>query len=242
MIHLGDTYYSGTRAEQEAFLHDPIKAVLGEAIPVYLVPGNHDYYGGGGEGFYHVLDEFGVQPASYFTLRGAGVQIVAVDTGLLNNQGALLLREDGGVRERDKSSQSSTRPSVDYSPTMMPFLPDDQIDWALHQIEVGRQAGLKTIFMSHHQVGRRSLKIPVWCFDPPPPPVLVLLARRERRRRQQRLWRGAGRRLDSPWTAAAHACSCVQARRSRSPTGSRARSTCTRRASTASAPRSSPEG
>ena len=92
-----------------------------------------------------------------------------MDTGLLNNQGALLLREDGGVRERDKSSQSSTRPSVDYSPTMMPFLPDDQIDWALHQIEVGRQAGLKTIFMSHHQVGRRSLKIPVWCFTPLPP-------------------------------------------------------------------------
>jgi len=135
VIHLGDTYYSGTRAEQEAFLHDPIKAVLGEAIPVYLVPGNHDYYGGGGEGFYHVLDEFGVQPASYFTLRGAGVQIVAVDTGLLNNQ--------------------------DYSPTMMPFLPDDQIDWALHQIEVGRQAGLKTIFMSHHQFFSRAESVGV---------------------------------------------------------------------------------
>eukprot|EP00966_Prymnesium_polylepis_P205530 4763027-Prymnesium_polylepis.1 len=48
LIHLGDTYYSGTYAEQRDFLHDPVRAHLGEAVPVYLVPGNHDYYAKGG--------------------------------------------------------------------------------------------------------------------------------------------------------------------------------------------------
>jgi len=125
LIHLGDTYYSGTYAEQRDFLHDPVRAHLGEAVPVYLVPGNHDYYAKGGEGFYQIVDEFGAQEASYFTLRGASWQIIAIDTGLLNNQ--------------------------QLSSTMLPFLPDDQQAWAVAQLEEGRRLGLKTIFMSHHQ-------------------------------------------------------------------------------------------
>jgi len=28
---------------------------------VYIVPGNHDYYSSGGDGFYEILGEFGLQ-------------------------------------------------------------------------------------------------------------------------------------------------------------------------------------
>ena len=67
VIHLGDTYYSGTLTEQRDFLHDPLRAHLGEQVPVYLIPGNHDYYASGGEGFFQIVDEFGAQEASFFS-------------------------------------------------------------------------------------------------------------------------------------------------------------------------------
>jgi hypothetical protein len=53
-----------------------------------------------------------LQEASYFTLRGASWQIIAIDTGLLNNQ--------------------------QLSSTMLPFLPDDQQAWAVAQVTVWR--------------------------------------------------------------------------------------------------------
>ena len=129
VIHLGDTYYAGTIQEQRDFLHDPIRAYLGENVPIYLVPGNHDYYSAGGKGFYQILSEFNYQDASYFTLRGEHFQIIGVDTGILNNQ---------------------------QFDTLLPFLPDDQIAWANAQIAKGQKQGLKTIFMSHHQFFSRT--------------------------------------------------------------------------------------
>ena len=129
VIHLGDTYYAGTIQEQRDFLHDPIRAYLGENVPIYLVPGNHDYYSAGGQGFYQILSEFNYQDASYFTLRGEHFQIIGVDTGILNNQ---------------------------QFDTLLPFLPDDQIAWANAQIAEGQKQGLKTIFMSHHQFFSRT--------------------------------------------------------------------------------------
>ena len=70
------------------------------------------------------IDEFGAstgQNASYFTLRNKDVQIVVLDTAILNNQ--------------------------QYTPTILPFLPDDQNQWLQAQLAYGKTNGLKTILM-----------------------------------------------------------------------------------------------
>jgi len=43
----------------------------------------------------------------------------------------------------------------------MPFLPDDQLQWAHQQIEYGQLHGLKTIIMSHHQFFSRTESVGV---------------------------------------------------------------------------------
>lgn len=90
LVHLGDVYYSGTPGEarvnfadvlEEAFLQVPPR------LPVFSIPGNHDYYSGG-RGFYEQLELMNQgpdrQPASYFCLRSedGAWQIVGVDTGI----------------------------------------------------------------------------------------------------------------------------------------------------------------
>lgn len=140
IFHLGDTYYSGTEGEQRQFFLEPIRAVFGEKMPVLMVPGNHDYYDSGA-GFFKIMDEIGQQQASYFCLRNKHWQILALDTGLLDNWNldALLAGVTGASPE-----------------DVMTFLPDDQAQWAQHQLMVAKEDGLKTIMMSHHQLFSRS--------------------------------------------------------------------------------------
>lgn len=90
LVHLGDVYYSGTPEEgrynfagilDEAFERVPPR------LPVFNIPGNHDYYSGGG-GFYGLLDGMNAerdrQQASYFCLRSEDDrwQLVGLDTGV----------------------------------------------------------------------------------------------------------------------------------------------------------------
>eukprot|EP00656_Telonema_subtile_P005627 TRINITY_DN12563_c0_g1_i2.p1 TRINITY_DN12563_c0_g1~~TRINITY_DN12563_c0_g1_i2.p1 ORF type:complete len:260 (-),score=65.44 TRINITY_DN12563_c0_g1_i2:68-847(-) len=76
-----------------------------------------------------VIDELGLQQASFWALRGSQVQILGLDTAILDTFNLLV----PGIRGT------------------MPFLPDEQHAWAVHQIEQGHRLGLKTIVMSHHQ-------------------------------------------------------------------------------------------
>lgn len=94
IIHLGDIYYSGT--PEECYLNfaqvfdDVFREVLGagQRIPVFSIPGNHDYYAFG-YGYYDMvtaLNNFkreAVQPASYFSLQTADErwQLLGMDTG-----------------------------------------------------------------------------------------------------------------------------------------------------------------
>jgi 3',5'-cyclic AMP phosphodiesterase CpdA len=78
VLHLGDIYYSGTRPECEVFLQT-VRGVLGDSLPVCTLSGNHDMYSGGA-GYYWLLDRLN-QPASYFCLRNADWQFLAMDTG-----------------------------------------------------------------------------------------------------------------------------------------------------------------
>ena len=90
IVHLGDIYYAGTIDEcRTNFLH-PIQAArakFGRNIPVYSIPGNHDYYSGG-KGFYAMLPLLnqGVpnatkQEFSFFCLQNDGWQLECMDTG-----------------------------------------------------------------------------------------------------------------------------------------------------------------
>jgi len=141
VLHLGDTYYSGTPGEARQFFLEPMRAVFGEKMPMVQVPGNHDYYDGG-QGFFDVIDELGQQEASFFCLRGKYWQILAIDTGLLDN---FNLNIAMGSEEMKRQLEN-----------VMTFLPEDQYKWARHQLKVGKNKGLKTIMMSHHQLFSRA--------------------------------------------------------------------------------------
>lgn len=124
-----------------------MRAVFGERFPILTMPGNHDYYVGG-KGFYDVIDDLGVQQASYLCLRGSRFQILAIDTGLLDNF-VLTGLENRLFDSDDPDVKAAFRKTI-------AFLPEDQFQWARYQLEVGKTLGLKTIVMSHHQLFSRT--------------------------------------------------------------------------------------
>ena len=86
LIHLGDIYYAGTAEECRRNFEAPIRDVFGPAMPpVFTLSGNHDMYSGG-EGYYGLIRRLNAgawrQRASFFCLRSAAWQLVAMDTGL----------------------------------------------------------------------------------------------------------------------------------------------------------------
>lgn len=148
LLHLGDTYYSGTEEEQRTLILEPLREFL-NGVPMFAVPGNHDYYSNG-SGFLHLLDELAEtqasnQQASFVALRGQGWQIIMLDTGLLDSfQLNTVAKAVPLGRAWEKLNRGT-----------MTFLPDDQLQWALKQIEIGEAMGLRTILMSHHQLFSR---------------------------------------------------------------------------------------
>jgi hypothetical protein len=130
VIHLGDVYYAGAESQFIKF-RQTWKDFLHYDQPDGVVPltlsGNHDMYSGG-DPYYKTLGEFG-QRRSYFCLRNANWQFVAMDTGLKN------------------------------SDILIPVNPDQHDDpHGLHTQEaawvrekVANAGGRKTILLSHHQ-------------------------------------------------------------------------------------------
>jgi Calcineurin-like phosphoesterase len=120
VIHLGDIYYSGTPEECQHFFTN-IRAVLGHRMPVLTLAGNHDMYSGGA-GYYQLIEDL-EQRASYFCLRNAAWQILAMDTGF-----------------------------NDFDPfqvsTNVTSLRDDESEWHLDKIQ--NPGGRKTVLLSHH--------------------------------------------------------------------------------------------
>jgi len=153
VIHLGDTYYSGTREEQEEYFYGLAREILGPKIPILTVPGNHDYYSGG-QGFLDIIDKLAgeqevKQEASYFALQGDHFQFIGLDTGILDS---FNLDQVANAIPGDKDWKS-------YTQQTMPFIPDDQLEWALEHIRSGQRKGLKTIMLSHHQLFSRHSQI-----------------------------------------------------------------------------------
>lgn len=137
LVHLGDVYYSGTPAEMQHNFVAPLRSVLREhpalgAGPlVYTVPGNHDYYSGGG-GFYDLIDGLNAgaarQSASYFCLRTSdrSYQLLGMDTGYGDRAPGVMFND------------SYTAPQ----------LQDSEIEW-LHDKMDGFPG--RTILLGHHQ-------------------------------------------------------------------------------------------
>lgn len=147
IIHLGDIYYSGTPEECSHSFVKPIAkafdAVLGpgERIPVFTLPGNHDYYALG-YGFYPMLTSLNAhlpsarQLASYFCLRTEddGWQFLGMDTGY-----------------EDSNPANQLNPLY-AGPRVQPT----EVTW--HRDKLVNFSGA-TILLSHHQVFTANAKI-----------------------------------------------------------------------------------
>jgi 3',5'-cyclic AMP phosphodiesterase CpdA len=92
ILHVGDIYYSGTPFEFEhrfiALYKDALK-VHGKNVPMYTIPGNHEYFTGA-HGFFNCLDSNQLivednqcQAASFFSIKSEDGQwqFLAMDTG-----------------------------------------------------------------------------------------------------------------------------------------------------------------
>ena len=121
IIHLGDIYYSGTTNEvADNFMN--LIASAGVTVPVYSLAGNHDMYSGG-VGYYGMLQQLR-QPASYFCLRNAAWQILAMDTGYNDNDVLTV-----------NTNLTSLHPAE-----------------AAWHFGINNAGGRKTILLSHHQL------------------------------------------------------------------------------------------
>jgi hypothetical protein len=131
LIHLGDIYYAGTADEdRQNFLE--VVSVAAPNIPIYTLSGNHDMYSGG-DPYYWLLTQLNATPAlkayqqkaSYFCLRTANWQILAMDTGL-----------------NDCDPFTVT--------TNVTFLDPKESAW--HIDKLTNAGGRETILLSHHQL------------------------------------------------------------------------------------------
>jgi hypothetical protein len=144
IIHLGDVYYSGTEHEYEVNYHAVIDKVRKESksvIPVYNLPGNHDYYSGG-HAFYQSLKTVNrvappgmpIQEASYFALFNEAWHIQAMDTGYFDNNVLNVGRDTTHLKE-------------------------EEVKWHQNQLDKALAAGRKVVLLSHHQLFSRYLAI-----------------------------------------------------------------------------------
>lgn len=131
LIHLGDIYYAGTADENRQNFIDLINAAAPN-IPIYTLSGNHDMYSGG-QPYYWLLTQLNTtaalqpyqQQASYFCLRSANWQILAMDTGL---------------HDCDPFAVTSN----------VTFLDPKEAIW--HADKLSNAGGRQTILLSHHQL------------------------------------------------------------------------------------------
>jgi hypothetical protein len=142
IIHLGDIYYSGTPSECQDYFAGVFQQVfdevlgVGNRIPVFSIPGNHDYYSWGAA-YYSMMNNLNnfpgisnaVQPASYFSLRteDMGWQFLGMDSGY-----------------------NDSNPAHQIDPLYAgPWLENTEIQWLRDKLQ-NFNGG--TILLSHHQV------------------------------------------------------------------------------------------
>ena len=139
ILHLGDIYETGSRTQVDDYFIAPLTNAFGKVlsrpgqprfqIPVYAVPGDHEYFSYG-DGFFYMIDKINSaldpkqkQEASFFCLRtkSGSWQILGGDTGFTS----------------DKQNRND-QPSVDPR----------ELAW--HKDKLKNFLG-KTLFMTHRQ-------------------------------------------------------------------------------------------
>lgn len=123
VIHGGDTYYSGTKTEQENNLVKPIQSIFPYAV-IRCLRGNHDMYSGP-DGFRYVQETIG-QQATYFSITNSSLMIQGMDTSIYDVNPLL---------------EGKT----------MVSLHADEVQWHIKKVEEARQQGKKIILFSHHE-------------------------------------------------------------------------------------------
>ena len=123
VIHLGDVYYSGTKAEMQNHFLSIVREYLPSTTRVFNLAGNHDLYAGGA-GYYWLLDELG-QPASYFCLRNEHWQILSI----------------GAPPQVGKPTDAISA---------IPAIEPKEVLW--HQDKLNNADGRKTVMLSHYQL------------------------------------------------------------------------------------------
>jgi len=136
IIHLGDIYYTGTEEECTDYFFNIIREELGSQVPVFTIPGNHEYYSFG-KGFYGLIDTInnGIpitnarQEASYFCLKTAdsNYQFLGLDTGY-----------------NDHSAWDTN-----FTPPAPALKSKNDYEWAIDKLQ---NFNGKTIMLSHHQL------------------------------------------------------------------------------------------
>jgi hypothetical protein len=134
LIHVGDVYYAGTPDEQKSNFLDLVNAAraqYGLNIPVYTLPGNHDYYSGGA-GFYATLQQLNAgvpnastQAHSFWALANDQWQLEGMDTGYYDSDLLEVAQDNTHLR-------------------------DDEVEW--HRQQIAGSGGRKVILFSHHQL------------------------------------------------------------------------------------------
>lgn len=128
VIHLGDIYYAGTQFEVNTYFLPIWQQILNlgeklDRIPTFTLTGNHDMYSGGVP-YYQLIQKLG-QPASYFCLRNANWQFVAMDTSY-----------------NDHNPSSGGEGAT--------YLQDSEVTWLADK--VNSAGGRHTVLLSHHQL------------------------------------------------------------------------------------------
>lgn len=180
ILHVGDVYYSGTSfefAHRFIGLFETVFKAQGIRAPVFIVPGNHEYFTGG-IAFYDCLSsgklatsESQRQAASYFCLRSAddGWQFLGLDTGFYGHTMSVTPKAQADalriLHARNPEipldpAAVQTASGVDTPPADLPvkappdvngmvYVRNDELQWHSNKIEAfsGR-----TILLSHHQL------------------------------------------------------------------------------------------
>jgi len=173
ILHLGDVYYSGTEfefAHRYTGLFETVFEQTGRRVPVFGVPGNHEYFTGA-HAYLACLDSgtLTVEPsqrqaASYFCLRSAddGWQFLGMDTAyhghalsmppnMLADALQRLHRSDPDVP--DTVAPMSLLPADDPG---LVRLREDELTWHAHKLA---SFGGRSVLLSHHQLYSAAQKV-----------------------------------------------------------------------------------
>lgn len=169
ILHVGDVYFSGTRFE---FAHrfvgmiDAVMKAAGQRVPIFTVPGNHEYFTGN-IAYFECLDSGKLTPlpeqrqrASYFSLKTAddGWQFLGMDTGYYGHYFAVSADQQRValqlLHRRDKAVPTDLPAQTMMAAPDVVVLRDDEAQWQRAQIEAFRG---QSVLLSHHPLYSASI-------------------------------------------------------------------------------------